>query len=202
MGTTSRSPHGPTGPRVEVIDIAAAIQAGITTLETAQVDYAVVGSVAASAWGVIRSTRDVDVVVAVQPEQLLAWLAAVDAAQFYVPTESARSAIRNGGSFNILHLVSGAKIDVFVPEPNDRLAGALLARRVRSEVFGVACWIASAEDVLLAKLRWRLTTRSERQWMDCGEIVAAVPLDREYLWANADAYEVRDDLRELLREAE
>ena len=100
--------------------------------------------------------------------------------------------------FNVLHLTGGAKIDVFVPEPNDRLAEALLERRARSEMFGVPCWIASAEDVLLAKLRRRLTTRSERQRMDCGEIVASVPLDREYLWTNADAYGVANDLRDLL----
>ena len=52
--------QGTPGP---MIDIAAAIRDGIASLEAAQIDYAVVGSVAASAWGVLRSTRDVDVVV-------------------------------------------------------------------------------------------------------------------------------------------
>ena len=95
-------------------------------------------------------------------------------------------------------LLEGAKVDVFVPDRGDQLAKAMLGRKVRSDVFGQACWIASAEDVVLAKLRWRLATRSERQWIDCGEIVASVDLDRDYLWANAEAYGVTDDLRELL----
>jgi hypothetical protein len=145
------------------------------------------------------STRYVDVVVAMQPHQLSGWLESLDPEAFYVPDEFARSAIHDGGSFNVLHLLGGAKIDVFVPAHGDTLAEAMLQRRVRSDVFGEECWIATAEDVVLAKLRWRLTTRSERQWMDCAEIAAAIQLDRDYLALQAAAYGVADDLRELLK---
>ena len=184
-----------------MIDVAAAVRAGIASLEANKIRYAVVGSVAASVWGVLRSTRDIDVVVAVQPDQLLSWLSAIDPDEFYVPVEFARAAIRSGGSFNLLHLAGGSKIDIFVPDRHDQLAEATLNRRIRSDVFGESCWVASAEDVVLAKLRWRFETRSDRQWMDCTEIVASVELDREYLWSNAAAYGVTDDLKDLLSDS-
>ena len=70
---------------------------------------------------------------------------------------------------------------------------------MRSEVMGVTCWVATPEDVVLAKLRWRLTSRSEVQWRDCVEIAAVHPLDVEYLARWAGPLGVGDDLTELIR---
>ncbi len=61
-------------------------------------------------------------------------------------------------------------------------------------------WIATAEDVILAKLRWRLESRSEVHWRDCVEIVATQPVDRSYLRGWAERLGVADDLAELLAE--
>ena len=58
--------------------------------------------------------------------------------------------------------------------------------------------MTTAEDIVLAKLRWRLTTRSERQWRDCLDIAGINDLDVDYLRKWADAIGVRVDLEELL----
>ena len=65
-------------------------------------------------------------------------------------------------------------------------------------MFGVATWVATGEDVVLAKLRWRLESRSETQWRDCVEIARIQLLDRAYLRHWGSELGVSDDLDELL----
>jgi len=167
-------------------------------LEQARVRYVVVGSVAASAWGVVRMTRDVDVVVVVNSTSGQTMLEKLANTGLYVPIESARRAIATGGSFNILHPPSGGKVDVFVMPASDRFTTQRLNDRVSAVVFDVSTWIDRAENVVLAKLRWRLKTRSETQWRDCVEIAAINKLDAHYLKAWAVELGVEDDLLELL----
>jgi hypothetical protein len=172
-------------------------------LDEVDVPYAVVGSTAAAAWGVVRMTRDVDLVVMASPVRGEAVVhALVDEPDLYVPAGEADAAVRSGGSFNVLHPSTGGKVDVFVHGTDDAFTRSRLARRVRAEVFGVPCWVATPEDVVLAKLRWRLTSRSEQQWRDCVEIAATHPLDRTYMERWAGDLGVEDDLAELLAGAE
>jgi hypothetical protein len=93
---------------------------------------------------------------------------------------------------------SGGKVDIFVVVPEDGFERSRLDRRVPANVLGVDSWISTAEDVVLAKLRWRLESRSEMQWRDCVEIVAVHELDRAYLSVWAPRLGVVDDLAELL----
>ena len=74
-----------------------------------------------------------------------------------------------------------------------------LHRRLPAEVLGVSTWVATPEDVVLAKLRWRLESRSEVQWRDCVEIAAINDLDVEHLRRWATRLGVEADLDELLR---
>jgi len=181
-----------------VIELARALRAVVEALERAGVPYVVVGSTAAAAWGVARTTRDVDLVTVTAPDGLDVVLAALDASGLYVPWEEARSASRGGGSFNVIDPDRGGKVDVFVVPASDDFTASRLDRRVRAAVLDVDCWVATPEDVVLAKLRWRLESRSEVQWRDCVEIAAVNPLDRAYLHQWAAVLGVDGDLEELL----
>ena len=163
-------------------------------------DYIVVGSTAAAAWGVARMTRDVDVVVLLAPESGEALLQALRAGEVYFPESDARQAVESGGSFNILHPQSGGKVDVFAIPASDPFTRSRIARRVRAEILGVEAWIATPEDVVLAKLRWRLESRSETQWRDCVEIAAINDLDISYMRRWAAELGVQEDLAELLND--
>lgn len=79
-------------------------------------------------------------------------------------------------------------------DPFDR---SRLQRRVRIQDVGFAMWVSTAEDVVLAKLRWRLASRSEVQWRDCVEIAASNALDWAYLRQRARLLGVEEDLAEL-----
>lgn len=181
-----------------MIDLARVLRTVVAALEQADVGYVVVGSTAAASWGVARATRDVDIVVMVEAHQLDDVLTALRTAGLYVPVDDAHRAEASGGSFKVLDPDHGGKVDIFVTGRDDAFTASRLERRVRAEVFDVPCWAASAEDVVLAKLRWRRTSRSEVQWRDCIEIAATNDLDTAYLGRWADELDITDDLEDLL----
>jgi hypothetical protein len=183
-----------------VIDLVAGFAVVVAALDRVDARYVVVGSMAAAQWGVARTTRDIDLVLVVDPLAADDVLAALDNEDVYVPVGAAREALTYGGSFNVLHTASGGKVDVFVVGADDAFERSRLDRRVRADVLGLASWIATAEDIILAKLKWRLESRSEVQWRDCVEIAAVQELDHSYLWSWATALGVVDDLAELLGE--
>ncbi len=134
----------------------AALRAVLAALEAADTEYVIVGSTAAAAWGVARTTRDVDLVAVLSQRDIGLFLEALDLDDVYVPDDDARCAASVGGSFNVLHPRSGGKVDVFVASSEDAFTRSRLDRRVRLPVFGLDAWVATAEDVVLAKLRCRL----------------------------------------------
>lgn len=181
-----------------MIDLVSAFRAVVDALESVEIDYLVVGSMAAAAWGVARTTRDVDLVALMSAGDVQHLLGRLDADSFYVPADDAVRAGQDGGSFNVLHTTSGGKVDVFVARQDDEFTRSRMERKVRSEVLGVQAWIATPEDVVLAKLRWRLESRSEVQWRDCTEIAATQELDEPYLRRWAPVLGIADDLDELI----
>ncbi len=145
-------------------------------------------------------TRDVDIVVLLVPDSGEAVLEALRGSEVYFPESEARRAVTSGGTFNVLHPQSGGKVDIFAVRSDDAFTQSRIARRVRAEVFGIATWIAAPEDIVLAKLRWRLESRSDLQWRDCVEIAAINDLDVSYMHRWAAELGVQDDLAELLDE--
>ena len=181
-----------------MIDLSAAFRAVVAALEAIDAEYVVVGSTAAAGWGVARATRDVDLVAVIPVDAVDDLLNSLDRNDLYVPSADVRRVVAGRGSFNVLHMASGGKVDVFVAPDGDEFERSRLDRRIASEVFGVASWISTPEDVILSKLRWRPESRSEVQWRDCVEIVAVQQLDRTYLDRWAPELGVVDDLTELL----
>lgn len=171
-------------------------------LDHASIEYVVVGSTAAAAWGVVRSTRDIDLVTLVSARSIPQLVAQLEGDDLYVPFTDLAEAFTSGGSFNVLHPASGGKVDVFVCRSDDEFEQTRLSRRVAMEVFGIDTWVATVEDVILSKLRWRRDSRSEIQWRDCIELVAIQDIDRDYLVTWADHLGVAVDLESLLNIAD
>lgn len=160
--------------------------------------HAVVGSVGATVWGLQRTTIDTDLITIAVHERIDELVASMSNDHTYVPINEARRALRTGGSFNVLDIETTEKIDVFVASSDDSFTTNRLARRIHAKIQGVDTWVTTAEDIVLAKLRWRLSSRSERQWRDCLDIAAINDLDVDYLRRWADVIGVREDLEELL----
>jgi len=129
------------------------------------------------------------------------------AGEFYADLPAITSAIRNQSSFNLIHLETTSKVDVFV-NWRQPFAEAQFARRLKKTVgqdAPVELYFASAEDTVLAKLDWyrKGGEVSDRQWRDLLGVlkVQADALDGAYLEYWAKELGVADLLRRALREA-
>jgi hypothetical protein len=178
----------------------------IDALEKLNVRYLIGGSLASALYGVPRATMDADLVADLRMENAEP-LARALASAFYVDAEMIRDAIRQQRSFNVIHLDTAFKVDVFVRKKR-AFDESQLARRTRQIVATDperTAFIASAEDTILAKLEWyRLGGEtSERQWHDVLGIVKAQGerLDIGYLREWAAQLGVADLLERVLNEA-
>lgn len=179
-------------------DLAPILQRIVRAFEQAEIPYSIVGSVAASNWGVIRATRDIDVIAFVTQESVEELLTHLVNDDLYVPVDEVRLSVVANGSFNILHPASGGKVDVFVRSKENNFDAARLNRRVRARLLDFDTWVCTAEDIILAKLLWRRESRSERQWQDCAELASFNKLDIAHMREWANRLGVTEDLEDLL----
>ena len=121
-----------------------------------------VGSYASSFYGEPRSTHDIDVLVDLPPSKIDSLLAAVPDDRYYL----SGVALREGRMANLIDTVTGDKIDLFLAA-GDEPAVATLTRRQQANLHGVTVFVASAEDTIIAKLKWsQQVGGSERQIRD------------------------------------
>jgi hypothetical protein len=169
----------------------------ITALERHGIQYHLGGSFASSVHGVPRHTRDADLVADIALRDVSSFVADLRT-EYYVDAEMIRDAIHRRASFNLIHLASGFKVDIFVlgSTPFDvsefeRRIRVQFDEETRREVF-----VKSPEDTVLHKLLWYREGGevSERQWTDVIGILKTQGdrLDLYYLRQWADQIQVRD----------
>ena len=99
------------------------------------------------------------------------------------------------GAFNVIQLASMTKVDIYC-SPDEPLARAELRRRIFVDVDGERIPLASAEDIILQKLKWFVAGggASDRQWRDIRGVirVQGAALDRAYLEHHAASHRVLD----------
>jgi hypothetical protein len=160
----------------------------ISALDSVGIRYAVGGSLASSAHGAFRATEDGDIVAAVVPAQL-GPLARALGSNWYADVPMMESALRSSRSFNLIHLGSAFKFDIFPARTDFHAQQLARAKVIQLRLEGATpCAVTTVEDILLAKLRWYLDggETSDRQWNDIvGLIATNASLDADYLhlWA-------------------
>lgn len=175
-------------------------------LDTLGIRYVLVGSFASSIHGLYRATADIDILADIKGEHVQPLYAALKDA-FYVDELAMRNAVAQQRSFNAIHFDSVFKVDIFVAQDNDFAAAQLDRRQLRklSPDRDESVYVASAEDTILAKLRWYRAGNesSTNQWDDVLGILGIMRdgLDVAYLRAWAERLRVGDLLERALEEA-
>ncbi len=169
------------------------------------VDWYVGGSVASSTLGVARATQDVDVIASLAAGHA-GPLASMLSPDYFADEAMIASAIRRRASFNLVHLATMLKVDVFVHRDTP-FARSEMERRQLIALPGAdrAVHVASVEDLILQKLAWYRDGGgvSERQWLDVQGLMRLndAQLDREHLDRWAGTLGVSDLLARALSEA-
>jgi hypothetical protein len=154
----------------------------VAALDSAGIAYMLTGSLASAHHGQPRSTQDIDIVITPTEEQLAAFLQLLDPQQYYVSQQAAFDAVRKHFQFNVIDFQTGWKIDFIVRKPR-AFSRAEFDRRTSDKLFGMDVAIATAEDVVLAKLEWSKLGQSDRQLEDAAGVLRArgEELDNAYL---------------------
>jgi hypothetical protein len=164
------------------VDISTGLRTVITILESSDVKYMIVGSIAGTVYGEPRLTHDLDLVLSLDVSTSSAFAGLFDPVLFYVPpTEIIGQEIVRFGHLNLLHHQSGLNVDL-VFRKNTAHAMSEFSRRRRIEILaGLTAWVAAPEDIIIAKLRFFRECGSQKHITDIRGIVANSVLDRDYL---------------------
>jgi hypothetical protein len=162
---------------------------------------------ASSLHGIPRATNDVDMVVEITDAHIPLLVEALEV-EFYIDSEMIRDAIQHQSSFNIIHLTTMFKVDIFVLQ-GDVASQEEMSRRSQYQISDTPeqkLFLASAEDVIVHKLYWYQLSGcvSERQWTDVLGVlqVQGEQLDYPYLERMAQQRGVRNLLTQAMQDVE
>lgn len=158
----------------------------VRRLNRGRVAYMLTGSMASNAWGIPRTTHDLDFVIQLPPSEIGTFMESFAHPDYFLDEASVRGAYVPPYQFNLIHIPSALKADFWLlrPVPFER---EMFHRRLQDSWFGEPIWLATAEDVILHKLYWNRITPSDRQLGDVAGVVQVQlgKLDESYLrrWA-------------------
>ena len=160
----------------------------VEVLEELAIPYAVVGSVASSAYGEARHTQDVDILLHLGYGDVQPLCQRFPSPEYYVSTEAAIQAIQSGGQFNIIESSTGDKADLMIPKYGTWQEQQLSFRRKLQILPNRDIFVARPEDVILSKMQYYKEGGSEKHLRDITGMLKISPdqIDKDYvkIWAN------------------
>ena len=164
-----------------------ALVAVIRALEHIGGPYVLVGSLATNFHGIPRSTRDADIVLAIDASTM-GRLAAALVPDLRIQPQTSFETVTGTIRHVIEVLDSPFTIELFgtSDDPHDQ---ARMARRQRVRLLDQGTWVLTAEDVVITKLRWGQHANRSKDLDDARNVLAVREgdLDMEYIrrWCGA-----------------
>ncbi len=177
------------------------LRIAVGVFERLRIPYLVTGSVASMAYGEPRLTNDIDIVAEIRPEHIERLLAAFPPPDYYLDEEMMREALVACGQFNIIHPISGLKIDVMV-RGNTAFDDSRFTRKRRLRpAKDFEADFAAPEDVILKKMTFYKEGGSDKHLRDITGImrISGTDVDRDYIASWADRLGVHDVWEAILR---
>jgi len=179
----------------------------IEVLEKFDIRYAIGGSIASSFYGKARFTVDAD--INVEPfESSADKLHSTLKSNFCISKDAMNHALKTGKSFNIIHMETSFKIDVFIQKqtPFEKQLFAHSKSLRLSDSMEKIFFVLSPEDIILIKLGWFAKTgqNSQKQWGDILGVLSVQSgrLDYDYLNKWSAELGLNDLLKKALAEIE
>ena len=152
----------------------------VQRLDSAGLPYMVTGSIATNFYARPRMTRDIDIVIDLNPSGADR-IGELFEGDFYVDREEVRRAVSQRSVFNIIHNEFIIKVD-FVIKKEAEYRQLEFQRRKRITIEDVPVAIVTPEDLILSKLKWAQESHSEVQLGDVRNLIESVDtLDKPYL---------------------
>lgn len=153
-------------------------------LDSIGISYMMTGSMAMAVYSIPRMTRDIDLVVEIEPGDVenIVHLFSEDC---YIDRESVRQAVLAHSMFNIIHNQWVVKAD-FIIKKNEAYRREEFSRRKKMVIEESVIFVVSVEDLILSKLVWGKQSQSSLQHNDVRLMVSTVSeLDWTYMekWA-------------------
>lgn len=173
------------------------LQDVVSKLSGAGIQYMLTGSFALSYYAQPRMTRDIDLVVELEPKDAELVIALFEDA-YYVPRNAVVRGIANRTLFNIIHSELIIKVDFIIRKSNE-YRRIEFERRRAVEIDGTQISIVSKEDLIISKLSWAADSHSEFQLRDVKSLLES-GYDASYLTQWAEKLGLTDLLQECLNE--
>ncbi len=140
--------------------------------------FMLTGSMAMNFYAQPRMTRDIDLVVALAPENTDT-IVRLFTPDYYVSREAVSSSIAHETLFNLIHQESVIKVDCIVRKSSP-YRRAEFERRQHITIEDFSTWIVSKEDLIISKLWWAKDSHSELQLRDVKNL-AVTGCDGDYV---------------------
>jgi len=174
----------------------------IDTFNQAKIPYMLVGAFSSNAYGIARSTNDIDIVVQLGDyplEQIVKNLSG----EFRLDPQTGFERVTATKRYRLVHQSSRFEVDVFElsDDPHDRKR---FEQRIASSFFGRAIYLPRPEDVIITKLRWAKGTGRGKDLEDVENIlnVQGKNIDLVYVRQWCKEHGTVDILETILKRSE
>lgn len=159
----------------------------VDCFEKLGIRYFVTGAIASIAYGEPRLTNDIDIVADMNFSHVETFKSCFPENEFYLDVDSMKDAISRCSQFNIIHPMSGLKVDVIITKKDD-FDKSRFARTKKLQVSeSEYAEFASPEDVIIKKLEYFKQGRSDKHLRDIAGMlkISSESIDRGYVssWA-------------------